>query len=49
MTDSYPRWPSIQFAIAAVASAIIGTVTFWESMVAYGKLEELYIQDSPTP
>jgi NAD(P) transhydrogenase subunit beta len=33
--------PSIQFSIAAVASGIIGAVTFWGSLVAFGKLQEV--------
>jgi len=35
------RTPSIQFAVATVAAGIIGAVTFWGSLVAYAKLEEL--------
>ncbi|MBP1467547.1 NAD(P)(+) transhydrogenase (Re/Si-specific) subunit beta [Candidatus Chloroploca sp. M-50] len=30
---------TIQFAIATAASGLIGTVTFWGSMVAFGKLQ----------
>ncbi len=32
--------PIMQLTIATVASGIIGAVTFWGSLVAYGKLEE---------
>lgn len=32
---------SNQFTVAAVASGIIGAVTFWGSLVAYAKLEEI--------
>ncbi len=35
------RTPSAQVTIAVVASGIIGAVTFWGSLVAFGKLEEL--------
>ena len=35
--------PSIQFMIATAASGIIGTITFWGSLVAFGKLQELRI------
>ncbi|MBI4610163.1 MAG: NAD(P)(+) transhydrogenase (Re/Si-specific) subunit beta, partial [Candidatus Rokubacteria bacterium] len=35
------RAPSAQFSIATVAAGIIGAVTFWGSLVAYAKLEEL--------
>jgi NAD(P) transhydrogenase subunit beta len=38
---AHGRAPSLQFGMAAVASAIIGAVTFWGSLVAYAKLEEL--------
>jgi NAD(P) transhydrogenase subunit beta len=33
--------PPLQFTIATAASALIGAVTFWGSLVAYGKLQEL--------
>jgi NAD(P) transhydrogenase subunit beta len=33
--------PSAQFTVATAASGIIGAVTFWGSLVAYAKLEEL--------
>ena len=35
------RLPDAQLAVATVAAAIIGAVTFWGSLVAFGKLEEL--------
>jgi NAD(P) transhydrogenase subunit beta len=34
------RTPGAQFTVAAVASGIIGAVTFWGSLVAWAKLEE---------
>ena len=33
--------PSIQFTVAAAASALIGAVTLWGSLVAFGKLQGL--------
>jgi NAD(P) transhydrogenase subunit beta len=33
--------PSVQFMIATAAAGIIGAVTFWGSLVAFAKLEEL--------
>ena len=33
--------PSAQFTVATVAAGIIGTVTFWGSLVAFAKLEEI--------
>jgi NAD(P) transhydrogenase subunit beta len=35
------RLPSAQFTVAAAAAGIIGAVTFWGSLVAFGKLQEL--------
>jgi NAD(P) transhydrogenase subunit beta len=35
------RPPAAQFTVATAAAGIIGAVTFWGSLVAYGKLEEL--------
>jgi len=34
-----PAWT--QFAIATALTGLIGAVTFWGSLVAFGKLEEL--------
>jgi NAD(P) transhydrogenase subunit beta len=34
------RMPGAQFSVATVASGLIGAVTFWGSLVAWGKLEE---------
>ncbi|MFZ5829865.1 MAG: NAD(P)(+) transhydrogenase (Re/Si-specific) subunit beta [Planctomycetota bacterium] len=34
------EFPTLDVAIATVASGIIGSVTFWGSLVAYAKLEE---------
>jgi NAD(P) transhydrogenase subunit beta len=33
--------PSAQFTVATVGAGIIGTVTFWGSLVAFAKLEEI--------
>jgi NAD(P) transhydrogenase subunit beta len=33
--------PSVQFTVATVAAGLIGAVTFWGSLVAFAKLEEL--------
>jgi NAD(P) transhydrogenase subunit beta len=33
--------PSVQFTVATAAAGIIGAVTFWGSLVAFAKLEEL--------
>ena len=35
------RPPSVQLGVAAVASGTIGAVTFWGSLVAWGKLQEV--------
>jgi NAD(P) transhydrogenase subunit beta len=35
--------PSIQFSVATAVAGLIGTVTFWGSLVAFGKLQELKI------
>lgn len=34
------RVPAAAFSVATAASGLIGSVTFWGSLVAYGKLEE---------
>jgi NAD(P) transhydrogenase subunit beta len=33
--------PSLQLSIATVASGLIGAVTFWGSLIAFGKLQEV--------
>ncbi len=38
-----PPGPLTDVAIATVASGLIGAVTFWGSMIAFGKLQELKI------
>jgi NAD(P) transhydrogenase subunit beta len=39
--------PSAQFLIATAASGIIGAVTFWGSLVAFDKLQELLLPGKP--
>ena len=39
--DASPLPPWTQFAIATALTGLIGAVTFWGSLVAFGKLEEL--------
>jgi H+-translocating NAD(P) transhydrogenase subunit beta len=39
--------PSLQLTIAAVASGLIGAVTFWGSLVAFDKLQELLLKGDP--
>jgi NAD(P) transhydrogenase subunit beta len=39
--------PSLQFTIATVASGIIGAVTFWGSLVAFDKLQEVLLKGNP--
>ena len=39
--------PSMQTAVATVTSGIIGSVTFWGSLVAFDKLQGLMLPDQP--
>ena len=39
--------PTLQTAIATVASGIIGSVAFWGSLVAFDKLQGLLLPDNP--
>jgi NAD(P) transhydrogenase subunit beta len=46
--ESYlPGYPGLQTLIAIVTSGIIGAVTFWGSLVAYGKLQGVVVPDRP--
>jgi NAD(P) transhydrogenase subunit beta len=39
--------PSVQLLVATAASGIIGAVTFWGSLVAFDKLQELFLPGKP--
>ncbi len=39
--------PTAQFLVATAASGIIGAVTFWGSLVAFDKLQELFLPGKP--
>jgi NAD(P) transhydrogenase subunit beta len=46
LTDAGP-YASTQLLIATAASGIIGAVTFWGSLVAFDKLQELFLPGKP--
>jgi NAD(P) transhydrogenase subunit beta len=46
LTDAGPD-PSAQLLVATAASGIIGAVTFWGSLVAFDKLQELFLPGKP--
>ena len=39
--------PSVQFLVATALSGLIGAVTFWGSLVAFDKLQELFLPGKP--
>jgi NAD(P) transhydrogenase subunit beta len=39
--------PSMQFLVATALSGLIGAVTFWGSLVAFDKLQELFLPGKP--
>ena len=39
--------PSMQFVLATALSGLIGAVTFWGSLVAFDKLQELFLPGKP--
>jgi NAD(P) transhydrogenase subunit beta len=42
-----PGDPSVQFLVATAVSGLIGAVTFWGSLVAFDKLQELFLPGKP--
>jgi NAD(P) transhydrogenase subunit beta len=46
LSDAGPD-PSAQLLVATAASGIIGAVTFWGSLVAFDKLQELFLPGKP--
>ena len=42
-----PAALSVQFSMAVAATGLIGTVTFWGSLVAFGKLQEFVLRGDP--